>query len=91
MGLDVEQIYEFGLDAVVSRYVERYHRELFFEKHSDWASEAEYRWVFVNPEPSPVYVDVSTALTGSASSSGVSLPRTPPRPPRLFAVGSSQR
>jgi hypothetical protein len=38
--------------------------ELFFEKHSDWASEAEYRWVFVNPEPSPVYLDVSDAITG---------------------------
>lgn len=43
-GLDVEQIHEFGLDAVVTRYIERYQRELFFEKHSDWASEAEYRW-----------------------------------------------
>ncbi len=64
IGLDVEQIYEFGLDAVVSRYIERYHRELFFEKHSDWASEAEHRWVFFNPEPSSVYVDVSDALTG---------------------------
>jgi hypothetical protein len=63
-GLDVEQIHEFGLDAVVTRYIERYQRELFFEKHSDWASEAEYRWVFVNPEPSPVYLDVSDAITG---------------------------
>lgn len=64
MGLDVEQIYEFGLDAVVARYIERYHRELFFEKHSDWASEVEHRWVFVNPAPSPVYVDISGALRG---------------------------
>jgi hypothetical protein len=64
MGLDVEQIHEFGLDVVVTRYIERYHRELFFVKHTDWAEEREYRWVFVDPEPSPVYVTVAGALAG---------------------------
>jgi len=49
--MSVEEVQEFGLDAVVMRYIQRYHRELFFEKHSDWASETEYRWVFVDPRP----------------------------------------
>jgi hypothetical protein len=64
VGLDVEQIHEFGLDVVVTSYVERYHRELFFLKHADWATEEEYRWVFVNQEPLPAYVYVAGALTG---------------------------
>jgi Protein of unknown function (DUF2971) len=64
VGLDVEQIHEFGLDVVVTSYVERYHRELFFLKHPDWATEAEYRWVFVNQEPLPVYLNIAGALTG---------------------------
>jgi hypothetical protein len=64
MGLDVEQIHEFGLDVVVTRYIERYQRELFFVKHTDWAEEHEYRWVFVDPEPSPAYVTIAGALTG---------------------------
>ncbi len=64
VGLDVEQIHEFGLDVVVTNYVERYHRDLFFLKHPDWATEEEYRWVFVNQEPLPAYINIAGALTG---------------------------
>jgi Protein of unknown function (DUF2971) len=64
VGLDVEQIHEFGLDVVVTSYVERYRQELFFLKHADWAAEEEYRWVFVNQEPLPAYVNIAGALTG---------------------------
>lgn len=63
-GLDVEQVEEFGLDAIVVRYIERHHRELFFRKHSDWSSEQEYRWVLVEPEPVAVHVDITDCLTG---------------------------
>jgi len=63
-GFDVEQVDEFGLDAIVVRYIERHHRELFFRKHSDWSSEQEYRWVLVEPEPVAVHVDITDCLTG---------------------------
>ena len=62
--LDFQQIREFGLDAVVARFIDRNHRTLFFRKHSDWSSEYEYRWVLVEPGPLPVYVDVRGCITG---------------------------
>lgn len=63
-GLDLAQIGEFGLDAVVARFMERNHRALFFRKHLDWSNEYEYRWVLVEPSLRPVYLDVSGCLTG---------------------------
>jgi hypothetical protein len=61
---DVEQIDEFGLDAVVARYLSKNHRELFFHKHPDWGTEQEYRWVLRDGSPLPVYVDISGCLKG---------------------------
>jgi hypothetical protein len=61
--LDLAQIYEFGLDAVVARFIERHHHALFFRKHWDWSGEREYRWVWVDPEPLPLYVDVGGCIT----------------------------
>ncbi len=63
-GFDVEQVEEFGLDAIVVRFIERHHRELFFRKHSDWSSEHEYRWVLVEPGAVAVHVDITDCLTG---------------------------
>jgi hypothetical protein len=62
--LNLQQILEFGLDAVVERFIERNHRALFFRKHSDWSNEYEYRWVLVEPTPLPVNVNVTGCLTG---------------------------
>jgi hypothetical protein len=62
--IDLEQVREFGMDAVVVSYIERHHRELFFQKHIDWAAEHEYRWVLIDPEPLPVHVSIRGCLTG---------------------------
>ena len=34
--LDLGQVREFGIDAVVSRYIEKHYEDLFFTKHHDW-------------------------------------------------------
>jgi Protein of unknown function (DUF2971) len=62
--LDLQQVCEFGLDAVVANFIERNHQSLFFRKHLDWSNEHEYRWILVEPGPLPVYVDVHGCLTG---------------------------
>jgi hypothetical protein len=61
---DVEQVDEFGLDAVVARYIATNHRSLFFRKHPDWSSELEYRWVLRDGGALPVHVNISGCLTG---------------------------
>jgi hypothetical protein len=60
--INIEQVDEFGLDAVISATVRQHWKRLFFTKDTDWASEHEYRWVIVNDEPLPVYVDVSGCI-----------------------------
>jgi hypothetical protein len=60
--VDVEQVDEFGLDAVVAARVEQHWRELFFTKDLDWASEHEYRWVVLTEDPVPVFVEVSQCV-----------------------------
>jgi hypothetical protein len=64
VNFSVEQIDEFGLDAVVIDFIDQYHRHFFFQKHPDWASELEYRWVMVDGRLLPIYVDVSGCVTG---------------------------
>jgi hypothetical protein len=63
-GFDVEQINEFGLDVIVTGFIAKHYKELFFHKHDDWSSEHEYRWVLVEPGLIPVYVGIEGALTG---------------------------
>ena len=60
--IDIEQVDEFGLDAVIDRTVARYAPELFLRKDLDWATENEYRWLLVNDAPAPVYVDVASCV-----------------------------
>jgi hypothetical protein len=63
-GLDIEQVREFGADAVVSFYIEKHHRELFFTKHHDWANENEFRLILNEPSLLPAYIDIKECLTG---------------------------
>lgn len=60
--VDVEQVDEFGLDAVIARNVAKHWRELFFTKDVDWETEREYRWVLINQEPAPIFVEVSHCI-----------------------------
>lgn len=63
-GLDLGQVREFGIDAVLSMYVEQHKEKLFFTKHHDWANEREFRLVLNEPSLLPAYLDVSGCLTG---------------------------
>ena len=62
--LDIEQIREFGVDAVTSFYIDKYHKELFFTKHIDWENEREFRLVLNEPSLMPAYLDIRDCLTG---------------------------
>lgn len=55
----VDQVDEYGLDALAIARVQKYWRELFFRKDPDWAVEREYRCVVLTPDPAPLFVDVS--------------------------------
>ncbi|WP_329130375.1 DUF2971 domain-containing protein [Streptomyces sp. NBC_00670] len=63
-GVDVGQVAEFGADAVALAYAEANKDSLFFRKHIDWDSEAEYRLILLNQSTEFDYVDIRTALTG---------------------------
>jgi hypothetical protein len=63
-GLDLGQVREFGIDAVLSMYIEQHKDALFFTKHHDWSNEAEFRLVLNEPSVLPAYLDVSDCITG---------------------------
>ncbi|MBQ0883189.1 DUF2971 domain-containing protein [Streptomyces sp. RT42] len=63
-GIDVGQVAEFGADAVALAYAEANKDSLFFRKHIDWDSEAEYRLILLNQSTDFDYVDIRSALTG---------------------------
>ncbi|WP_181924116.1 DUF2971 domain-containing protein [Streptomyces inhibens] len=63
-GIDIGQVSEFGADAVALAYAEANKESLFFRKHIDWDSEAEYRLILLNQSTDYDYVDIRAALTG---------------------------
>lgn len=63
-GIDLDQVKEFGADAVALRYSDTHQKELFFSKHIDWANESEFRLVRTDLSLSPFYLDISDALNG---------------------------
>ncbi|MFF2216753.1 DUF2971 domain-containing protein [Streptomyces antibioticus] len=63
-GIDVGQVAEFGADAVALAYAEANKDSLFFRKHIDWDSEAEYRLILLNQSTEFDYVAIRPALTG---------------------------
>jgi hypothetical protein len=62
--IDLAQVEEFGLDAVLAVHIRENLNELFFTKDLDWATEREYRCVVLGPDPEPIYVDVSDHIRG---------------------------
>ncbi|WP_411092777.1 DUF2971 domain-containing protein [Streptomyces sp. 049-1] len=64
LGIDLEQVEEFGIDAVSLAYAEANREQLYFRKHIDWSSESEYRLVVLNQSVDYDYVDIRGALTG---------------------------
>jgi hypothetical protein len=57
--VDMGQVEEFGLDAVLTVRIRKNWEQLFFIKDQDWVTEREYRCVVLNPVPGPIYIDVS--------------------------------
>ncbi|MFD9485231.1 DUF2971 domain-containing protein [Streptomyces sp. NPDC059991] len=63
-GIDFEQVAEFGVDAVALAYAAANKDVLYFRKHIDWASEAEYRLVLLNQSTDYGFIDIREAVTG---------------------------
>jgi hypothetical protein len=61
---DLGQIKTFGVDAASIAYAEANEKHVFFEKHSDWQNEAEYRLIWLDQSVLPVSFDIRSALTG---------------------------
>ncbi|MER6195985.1 DUF2971 domain-containing protein [Streptomyces sp. NPDC001586] len=61
--IDMEQIRQFGVDAVALTYAEANASSIFFSKHKDWASESEYRVVLLNQSVLPSFLPINDALT----------------------------
>jgi hypothetical protein len=57
--VDLGQVEEFGLDAVLTVRISENWKQLFFTKDRDWETEREYRCVVLNTDPAPIYIDVS--------------------------------
>lgn len=57
--VDIGQVEEFGLDAVLAVGIRENWKQLFFTKDKDWVTEREYRCVVLNQTPGPIYIDVS--------------------------------
>ncbi|WP_212988557.1 DUF2971 domain-containing protein [Actinoplanes auranticolor] len=62
--VDLDQIEEFGLDAVATAYARDNHQQLFFRKHRDWGNELEYRLVLIDRSTLPAEIPIRDALTG---------------------------
>lgn len=62
--INVDQVREFGADAVAIAYAIANKDSLFFRKHADWANESEYRFVSLNQSALPDHFDIRSALTG---------------------------
>lgn len=56
-------VQEFGLVEGVRRHIRANHRTFFLEKHLDWQSESEFRWLVNAETATPIQVDISKALT----------------------------
>lgn len=62
--VDQEQMQEFGLDAVLSYFIQTHFQPLFLQKHSDWAAEHEFRLLYKTASTLPVHFYVGQSLTG---------------------------
>jgi hypothetical protein len=64
--LDCKTIWELGREKYLQYYLKKYYKKLFFEKHQDWRSEFEYRWVLLSKvnTSSYKYIPIHLALKG---------------------------
>lgn len=76
-GISIEQVEEFGIDAVALRYASIHRNRVFFRKHVDWAAESEFRLVRTDLSHDPFYLDISRALTGVVLGDAFPMDRLP--------------
>lgn len=62
--LNAADVRRRGMDIVLSEHAEKYGRDLFFTKLTDWASENEFRLLVQGQDSEPVYLEVEDALAG---------------------------
>lgn len=60
--IDFDSAQSQGLEATVGHHVQRYWRELFFEKCEDWSNEREFRWLIWGGIGGPHYVPFADSL-----------------------------
>jgi hypothetical protein len=51
-----------GPMIAVRAHLQHHWRDLFFEKAEDWRDEHEYRWIFTDEKPNPVFVPIRNAI-----------------------------
>lgn len=62
--LDYPEIERVGVETFVEEHIKRHWETLFFMKTRDWESECEYRWVYRDSSPAPVFVSIEESLAG---------------------------
>ena len=80
--IGVQSIRQFGPEMAVQRHFDRIGHGIWFQKHSDWGPEVEYRLIYVDPvgARSSIEVDISgcvTRLIVGTDYQGIALVRLP--------------
>ena len=60
----IEDIDELGPKNAARKYVFEHYEQFFLRKHSDWETEAEYRWLVHSPKKAPEFVSIQGAIKG---------------------------
>lgn len=53
-----------GLKATLGDHVQRFYKELFFEKMTDWSAEREFRFILFTSFEGDVFLDISKSIRG---------------------------
>lgn len=59
-----DDIQKLGQKDAARKYVFDYYEQFFLRKHSDWESEAEYRWLVHSKKCTPEFVSIEGAIQG---------------------------
>lgn len=62
--LNAADVRRRGMEVVLSEHAQKYGRDLFFTKLTDWASENEFRLLVQGRDSEPAYLEVEDALVG---------------------------
>lgn len=57
--------------ALIKVHFNRWYKELFSRKLSDWSNESEYRWVYLGGDSKPLFIDFGDSLEGIVAGENV--------------------